>query len=173
MKSFTNDEFLRLVEELTEKQYSDEVEEPEYEYSWVPSEPHVKDRLKKVPISSGILDLSKVKKEAIKDMLYKSTLFKIGIFTIRITKYHSYPTKLEINQGLKIDLAFLHDVNKTSSGAPCKMQYKFEIGKDSRFSNRPWLVYLTDSSSLKNVPIEDAVEIIRWFQGLQRMTAFL
>lgn len=173
MKSFTNDEFLRLVEELTEQQYTDEVEEHEHEFSWMPMASYVKDKLKNRPISNGTLDISKVKKEAIKDILCKGTLFKIGIFTIRITKYHSYPNKNDKNQDFKLDLGFLHDVTKTPSGAPCNMQYKFEIGKDSRFANRPWLVYLSDSSNLKNVPINDAVEIIRWFQGLQRMTAFL
>lgn len=169
MKSFTQDEYLRLIEECAEQEYGDETDNPEYEYTWMSDKAsYIKSKIKNP--TSGTIDLSKIKKEAIKDTLFKSTVFKIGIFTIRITKYHITPVK---NNILKIDLTFLHDVTKTSSGAPCKMQYKFEIGKDSRFANRPWLIYLTDNSSMKNVPIEEAVEVIRWFQGLIRMTAFL
>lgn len=172
MKSFTQDEYLRLIEECAEQEYGDETDNPEYEYTWMSDKAsYIKSKIKNP--TSGTIDLSKIKKESIKDTLFKSTVFKIGTFTIKVTKYHSYPIKNNTNQDLKIDLAFLHDVTKTPSGAPCKMQYKFDIGKDSRFTNRPWLIYLTDNSSMKNVPIEEAVEVIRWFQGLIRMTAFL
>lgn len=168
MKYLTNEDFLRLIEEL-----SDDVDESDFSYenSWMPADPPAKDKIK--PPGNGMVDLTNVKKGNVKDILYKSTIFKIGLFTIRITKYHSYPTKNNKEQDLKIDLTFLREVDRTPSGAPCKMQYKFDIGKDSRFANRPWLSYLSDSSNMKNVPIEDAVEIIRWFQGLHRMTAFL
>lgn len=170
MKSFTQDEFLRLIEECTEQEYGDEINIPEFEYNWISEKSsYIKKKIQELK-PNGTIDLSKVKKEAIRDALFKSTLFKIGIFTIRITKYHSHPSK---DQDIKIDLSFLYDATQTPSGAPCKMQYKFELGKDNRFANRSWLVYLSTSSSMKEVPIEEAVEVIRWFQGITRMTAFL
>ena len=172
MKPFTQDELLRLIEELTEKQYSDEIDIPDEDITWIPAEPPAKEKIK-LPSENGVIDLTKVKKEQIKDALYKCTTIKVGNFTIKITKYHGYPDKYGKSQDLKMDLSFWHEVYKTPSGAPCKMTYSFEIGKDSRFYNRPWLCYQVGNYSLKNVPADVVVEIIRWFQGVIKMTAFL
>jgi hypothetical protein len=172
MKSFTNDDFLRLVEELTERQYGLDSADEESENYWMPADPAAKDKIKK-PGEGGGIDISKIRKEDIQDMLYKHTNFKIGVFLIRITKYHSYPVKNKASTDLKMDLAFWHEVTKTATGAPCKMTYRFDIGKDNRFSNRSWLSYLTSKAIMKDVPVETVVDIFRWFQALHRMTAFL
>jgi hypothetical protein len=173
MRSFTKDEFQRLVEELTAQQYGDEIDAPEEEeIVWMPADPPAKDKIK-LPSNSGVMDLTKVKKDQIKDALYKCTSLKVGNFTIKITKYHGYPDKNGKGQDLKMDLSFWHEVYKTPSGAPCKMTYRFEIGKDSRFAGRPWLLYQFGTSGMKDVPADVVVEVIRWFQGVTRMTAFL
>ncbi len=172
MKSFTNDDFLRLVEELTERQYGLDSSDEESEHYWMPADALAKDKIKK-PGEGGSIDITKIRKEDIQDMLYKHTNFKIGVFLIRITKYHSYPVKNKASTDLKMDLAFWHEVTKTPTGAPCKMTYRFDIGKDNRFSNRSWLSYLTSKAIMKDVPVETVVDIFRWFQALHRMTAFL
>jgi hypothetical protein len=173
MGTFTKEEFLRLVERLTEQQYGGEIDEPESEETvWMPADPPAKDKIK-YPSSNGVIDLTNVKKDKIKDALYKCTTLKVGHFTVKISKYHGYPDKNGKGQDLKLDLTFWHEVYRTPSGAPCRMTYKLDVAKDNRFSNRPWLSYLSGTSAARNVPIDTAVDIIRWFQGVIRMTAFL
>jgi hypothetical protein len=53
------------------------------------------------------------------------------------------------------------------------MTYRLDLLKDNRFSNRPWLSYIKNNSHATGVPVDTAVDIIRWFQGVIRMTAFL
>ena len=173
MGTFTKEEFLRLVEQLTDQQYGDEIEpqEPE-EIVWMPADPPAKEKIR-MPSDAGVIDLTKCKKDKIQESLYKCTTLKVGHFTIKITKYHGLPNKNGKSQDLKVDLSFWHEVYHTPSGAPCKMTYRLDVAKDNRFSNRPWLSYLSGSTGVKNVPIETAVEIVRWFQGVIRMTAFL
>jgi hypothetical protein len=169
MKTFTNDDFLRLIDDLDD-QYGDDADDPENDFVWVPADPLYKKKIKS-PGPDGVIDLSTIKKENIKDKLFNHTMFKVGIYTIRITRYSSDPNDSK-NKDLSLDLSFLYDETKTPSGIPCEMQYKFEPSKDNRFNQCSWLKYLTNSSTMKNVPIDEVVEIIRWFQGVHRMTAF-
>lgn len=167
MKTLSQDEYLRLIEELNEEDdYSG------LEPFWMPADPPAKEKIKP-PGVGGAIDITNTKKNDIQDIIYKYTSLKVGIFLIQITKYNSQPSKSGKNQDLKMDLSFWHEVYKTPSGAPCKMTYKFDIGSDKRFSNRSWMTYLSDKSNMKEVPVDVVVEIIRWFQGIKRMTAFL
>lgn len=166
MKSLSNDDYLRLLEDLNAE---DDIDISESEPFWMPADPPAKEKIKP-PGMVGAIDVSNIKKHDLQKIIYNHTSMKIGIFLIRVTKYHSLPGK---NQDLKMDLSFWHEVYKTPSGAPCKMTYKFDIGSDKRFSNCSWLSYLTDKSSMKEVSIDTVVEVIRWFQGIHRMTAFL
>jgi len=172
MKTMTKEEFLRLVEELTQQQYDDPEPITEQEMEWIPADPPAKDRIK-LPSETGVIDLTKYKKDKIKDAIYKCSSLKVGHFTIKVTKYHGYPSPKSPGGDLKVDLSFWHEVYKTPSGAPCKMTYRLDVTKDSRFSNRDWLSYCKNSWSAREVPIDTAVEIIRWFQGIIRMIAFL
>lgn len=175
MKSFTNEDFLRLIEELDDIDNYDEDYGSEPEFTWVPADPLYKKKFKSPTNGSGS-NLTNTKKESIKEALFQGTIFQVGIFTIKITKYSSDPDDKKTNQDLKVDLSLLQEIKKTPSGAPCKMQNKIHLKNDSRFTNCAWLKYIQpgfDSSKLKDVPMNEVVDIIRWLQGLTRMSAFI
>lgn len=62
---------------------------------------------------------------------------------------------------------------RTPSGNPCNMDYRINLHKDNRFTNRPWLNEFGPQGEADDVPIETVVDIIRWLQALKRMNAFL
>jgi hypothetical protein len=172
MGTFTQEEFLRLIEYLNDNQYGSEEDSLDNEEeAWLSAMP-IPPKKKKPPENSGTQDLTNLKKDKIKDAIYKSTNLKIDKFTIKVNKYHGFPDKNGKATDLFVDLSFWQDVTKTPNGAPCKMTYKLDVLKDNRFASCPWINYCSGTSATK-VPIDMAVEIVRWFQGIIRMTAFL
>lgn len=169
MATFTKEEFLRLIERLNDAQYGDEEIDYSDEEVWTSSAP----KPKKQPENNGTINLINLKREKIQEAIYKCTNLKIDNFTIRVTKYHGLADKQGKGSNLFVDLAFFQEVFRTPSGAPCKMTYKFDVLKDNRFTERPWLNHCGPGGVATKVPIETAVEIVRWFQGIIRMTAFL
>lgn len=172
---FTKEEYLALIEELAKEQYdSDYLDEDAYMPSEWP-EPIVEIRKKELqPNTNGQIDLTAVKAGKIKEELFKCANLKVGNFKIRISRYNGVPS----SEGSKIaiSLRVFEERHKTPSGAPCKIDFPMAFEKDSRFAGQAWVKYFigsTKGNAATNVPVDTVVDIVRWFQALIRMGAFL
>ncbi len=174
MKSLTDREYLELLSRLVDQQYDDAIDDYDIDkMEWIPAEPEVKSKIPE-PNTWGMIDLTNVLSNKIKEELLKCTNLKIGNFKIRIARYNGVPSQ----QGAKLcmDLEIKEARTKTPSGMPCGpsgVEYPADLLKDSRFKGRPWLKYFKDGSYAHNVPIDVVVEIVRWMQALKKLTAFL
>jgi hypothetical protein len=171
MSSFTNKEYLDLLQRLVEQQYSDAVDDYDVEsMEWIPSEPEIKQKIHQAS-SSGMIDLTNVKSSKIKEELLKCTNLRVGAFKIRIKRYNGVPSQKGAQ--MTVDMEIWETRTRTPAGNPCNIDYPMKFAKDSRFSNRPWLKYFDQGNFAINVPIDTAVEIVRWMQGIHKLTAFL
>lgn len=173
MNSISKEEYLKLLEEISNHQYDDEEDDvPNVEDdSWIWAESPAKDRMMRLN-HHGVIDVTKFRKEKIRDALYKCTNIQVGSFMIRISTYHGYPDKLGKGTDLTMDIETWEKRYKTPSGNPCNMDFRVDLSDDNRFTGRPWLL-LFKGSSARKIPVETVVEIIRWMQAIKRMTAFL
>jgi len=171
MKSFTDQEYLELIQKLVEEQYNDAVDDYNIDkMEWIPSEPEIKQKIHRAS-TSGMIDLTNVKSNKLKEELLKCTNLKVGSFKVRIKRYNGVPSQ----QGMQmtVDMEVWEERTKTPSGRPCKIDYPMIFHKDTRFKGRPWLKYFNQGNFGSNVPIDTAVEIVRWMQALKKLTAFL
>jgi hypothetical protein len=174
MNNISKEEYLRLLEELAnEEDYGEDQEDTSVpEDSWIWGESPNKEKIKKLQYQS-VIDVTKFKKDKIQDALYKTSTIQCHEFTIKIAAYHGRPEKVTSNNDLSMDIVVWEKRYKTPSGNPCNMDFKKDFFKDNRFSNRPWLTYFSANGSADDIPVKTVVEIIRWMQGIKRMTAFL
>jgi hypothetical protein len=170
-RTFTEQEYLELITKLADQQYDQLEEDTDLEnIFWEPSEPEIKEKIV-ASQNNGTIDLTKIKKDKIKGLLFKHSHIKIYDFLIRITEYHGEPSKNGAN--LTVDVTLYHERHKTElSGAPCKMTVPFNICKDNRFTNKPWLSHFVDCHG-KEIPTDVLIEIIRWMQVTSKLPAFL
>jgi len=173
MNTFTKEEYLALVEKLAEDHYGDDGDnEPITEMEWIPSE---SDYARKVHLvnKDGTIDLITAKKDKVRKVLleYKYANLAIGNFLIRITNYHGKPNS-KTGADISLDISLYQKVSRTPNGGPCNMLNKFDVFRDSRFEGRPWLTHFNGYGAHK-VPLETMVDIIRWIQVIQNLTAFL
>jgi hypothetical protein len=170
MSYLTKKEYLDLIQTFVDQQYDDlEGGHEVVEMEWIPSEPAAKEKIKEASVN-GTIDLTNVKSGKIKSELFKCTNLKIGKFKLRLNRYFTAPSK--DGESVCISLEAFEERHKTPNGHPCKMDFPMLFAKDSRFENRPWLKYFNKNHAT-NVPIDIVVEIVRWMQAVQRMTAFL
>jgi hypothetical protein len=171
--SFTRKDYLSLIQKFAEEQYdTPDEEEPKLEDYWMPAESPLKKKIQE-PTNAGAADVTKVKKDQVMDCLKKFRNIKVGNFLIKITKYHNDESG-DFTKGM-VDLYIYEEKNKTASGQPAKMHNKINLSKDDRFENRPWLSHSNkyNPEFLSKVPMLTVVEIVRWLQGITRLTAFL
>jgi hypothetical protein len=171
MSSSKDIDYLDLIQKLVDQQYDDAIDD--YDISrmeWIPSEPEIKKKIHQAS-SSGMIDLTNVKSNKIKDELLKCTNLRVGPFKVRIKRYNSVPSQKGAQ--MTVDIEVWEERTKTPSGNPCRIDYPMIFSNDSRFSNRPWLKYFDRGNFGTNVPIDIAVEIMRWMQGIHKLTAFL
>ena len=167
MSSFNDKEYIKLLESLIDQQYDDTIDDYDIEkMEWIPSEPE-----KKVHnySTTGQLDLTNVKYNNIKDEILKCVNLKVGKFKIRISKYNGVPDQL--GPQITINMKVWEEHFEKSNGSRMDRTIKFDT--DSRFSNRPWIMYFDKRNYLSKVPIDTAVDIVRWLQAITRMTAFI
>lgn len=170
MRSFSKEEYFDLVSKLTDEQY-DTLDDFPNEINLISSEPPPKPK-KELTIPNGIVDLTTVKKDQIKDLIFKSNTIKVYDFTIRITLFHGESSP-STGSELTVDVHLYHNIYKTPlSGKPCSMTIPFNINKDGRFKGRPWLTYFQGPNG-RNIPIDVLVEIVRWIQVVKKLPAFL
>lgn len=152
-------EYARLTKEYAEEQYGeylypyqDEVEKEAEER---------KERLLKEKVSSRLLDLSKADLTTIKSELPTSRFIEIGKFNITVRKYYTINTQSYIN----LDIYEYVKENKIAS--------KLNITKDVRFQDREWIKYFKNAlMGGFQIPLETAVQIIRWLQVADKISAF-
>lgn len=174
MNQLSKEDYLRLLEQYANDQYGNEdpiLNIDDFQDAWIPAESPAKERMITAN-AYGSIDLTNVKKEKIIEALYKCTNLKIGNFLIKITRYSGQPDKNNQGPDLTMDVSIWEDKFKTPSGNPCKMTYRVNFKKDTRFDTRPWAKLFGNGSASK-VPNETVIDIIRWMQALNRMTAFL
>lgn len=160
MKSFNQQEYLALVQQLTDLQYQDD--EPEaIATEWIPSTSPLKEKVLG-SISNKIIDLTDIKSVDIKNLISQSTRFKIGLYTLQI----------KINASSKSgSISIWEEKSKTPNGMPCKVDYPLAIKRDTRFANCQWSKHFGGHCAY-NVPVDVIVEIIRWLQVSLKISAF-
>lgn len=168
MTYFKNKDYLELLKDLTDQQYNDTIDDIE-DMEWIPAESPAKNKIINSQ-NQAIIDLTNIKSNLIKDEILKYTNFKIGSFRTRIRRYLQQPS--QNGAIMSIDLEIWEHQTKTPSGNPCNMDFPINMLQDNRFDKRPWLKYFVKNVAY-SVPIDDAIEIIRWLQGIHRLTAFL
>lgn len=171
MKSLSDQDYLDLIQKLVDQQYDDAIDDYNIDkMEWVPSEPEIKRKLHKAN-TAGLIDLTTVRSDKLKEEILKCTNLKVGPFKVRIKRYNGVPSQ----QGMQmtVDMEVWEERTKTPSGQPCRIDYPMIFVKDSRFKGRPWLKYFNQGNFGTNVPIDVAVEIVRWMQAVKKLSAFL
>ncbi len=166
MEKFSPEEFLKLLQDIINEQEDDdtyrrdEVITNDYLNQYEPPS-------KKFQVNdAGILDLTKCKRENIEEELFKCTNIKVGNFTFKIKKYSM------TTDPLTMDIRIFEDKTRTPSGNPCKMTYPVNIKTDTRFKESYWSPLFTAQNSAFNVPVETAIDIIKWLQAASKFVAF-
>jgi hypothetical protein len=176
MKTLSKEEYLEMLESLNEDQYGsdgeDYVPDNYSEEAWMPSVSPHKEKMFRT-IRNGQLDITKYRKEQIKDAIYKVVNLTVGEFLIHITEYHGMPVRNKPQETkLTLDIILYGTKYKTETGQPCNMQFKLDPKTDNRFAGKPWLERFSGCRA-DNIPVDTVVDIIRWLQALKRMNAFL
>ncbi|CAM6006090.1 unnamed protein product [Sphagnum balticum] len=165
-----------MLESLNEGQYgSDEenyVPDNYSEDAWMPAVSPHKEKMFRT-VRNGQLDITKYRKEQIKDAIYKVTNLIVGEFLIHITEYHGMKAGNKPQESkLNLDIILYRTKYKTETGQHCNMQFKLDPRTDNRFTGKPWLEMFAGSRA-DNIPVDTLVDIIRWLQALKRINAFL
>jgi hypothetical protein len=171
MSSFTNQEFLDLIQKLVDQQYDDAIDDYDIEQmEWVPSEPEIKQKIHQAN-NAGTIDLTHVKASKIKEEILKCSNLRVGPFKMRITRYNGVPS--QNGAQMSLSMKAWEERTQTPSGMSCRMDYPMIFAKDARFNGRPWLKYFGRDNVAHNVPIDTVVEIVRWMRAMHKLTAFL
>lgn len=166
MTYYTKEEYLKLVSRLMEDHDSDD---PEDKDPWIPAISNIKDKMINARANSNSIDLSNASKQEIMVGVKIYNNIKIEKFSI---KMHSH---MDADKRT-FDIWIYEESDKSLNGAPGKMIYKINLGKDDRFSDRPWLNYFYNNTITSRgiaVPEEVVCDIVRWLQAINRMKAFL
>jgi|SRR6185436_10169923 len=166
--SFTTEEYYNLIKSLVDQQYHDTSSDDVYQETWIPAESEIKQKIKSK--DKGMVDLTDVKKDKIKDFILKSNTIKVGDFLIKITK--SDYTKSDMSD-LKMNMCIYEEKTHTQAGGNCKMLYKLDSTKDSRFSKCNWNSYFNQFKYGNSITIDVLIDIVRWLQAIRKLTAFI
>lgn len=155
------DEYLKLIQQIMEQQYS--TEEEKEEPIWIPAEPEIKSKITKTLINNTVIDIIGLKKDQIINRIDTHNNFKIGNFLCKIT-----------SRGDNIfSVSFFEDRLKTTCGLPCKITHRMNFSKDNRFDKAPWLpLFGYGSSSAHKISKESLSEVLRWIQAVSKLQAF-
>jgi len=173
MQFLNKQEYLDFINKLLDQQYNDDEPEVKEEDShWMPAESPLKDKIP-IGVLSGTMDLTDARKEKINTALANASNFKVDHFLVKVKRNQLNPKTNSLTLNPTLDIELYEERFKTPSGNPCRMTYRLDIGKDSRFTQCKWANYFGAGSTARNVPKEVFIDIIRWMQALKRLTAFL
>lgn len=170
--SISKEEYLKMLEELPDQYGDDDDLYSIPEEAWMPAEPPAKQRMKAAH-ATAVVDVLNFKKAKIKESLYQYMNIKIGLFLLRVEKYHGIYYRDEDCSELMLDISFWETKYMTPSGNTCNMDLHMNFHNDDRFTGKPWLSYFDMKGRAHNIPVETTVSIIRWLQAIQRLPAFL
>lgn len=183
MKSLSKEEYLKIIQSLQEDSSETDMYDDILDSNWMPAVSPAKERMERAKNrahSYANIDVTNFKKDKIQEALYNFCNIKISEFLLRIETYHGRPefNKMYMKSNspavsLSMDISLWQEVYRTPSGAPCKMIYTLNLFKDKRFTGRPWLALFDASGKADNVPVETVVEIVRWFQNIKKLSAFM
>ncbi len=180
MSEMKKEDFLALVEKLTEGQYADE---PEPEVSWsgsihldeledlaslyrpkpsFRSKPKLRALDKKFMGQAAEVDLTKATMVEIKEQIEDLRRVVIGRFNIQLK--HS-------DKG--IDMQVYEIKKKTFGGIVKEMPEKVNFLKDSRFEGKDWIRFFKNNMGGVSIPVDTAAEILKWIQVVFKYPAFL
>jgi hypothetical protein len=171
------DEYLQLLQSLQNDDYDHDEDFSISDSAWIPAVSPAKIKMEESRAANnyGSIDILKFKKDQIREALYKATNLKIGEFLLYIRSYHGRPAKnKEPNYNdLTMNITIYQEKNTTPSGNPGKMQYKMDFFQDSRFSNCLWLSSFDSKGKANNISVETVVNLVKYLQAIQNLTAFL
>jgi len=165
MKIITDEEYISLCISLNEKQYGNSIED--YDMEWIPSEPEVK---KPKNTANNYINLTTAKLDEINEKIFIFNNLQIAQFKIYINRYNGVPSSKGTT--MTTDIICYEQKLKTPSGMPCKMEFPINFVSDNRFNNKSWITYFNGNKA-HNIPIEKLIDIIRWFQALDKLSAFI
>lgn len=174
MSSINKQEYLILIKELLEQQYNNS-EDTEYEEDshWIPSESPLKDKLS-ISVLNGTMDLTKAKKERIVSAIKNASSFTVDHFLVKISRNLFDSNNNAVLNDHTLNIEIFEERFKTPSGNPCRITYRVDIGKDSRFTQCKWASQFgSRGNSARNITNDTFIEIIRLMQALKRLTVFL
>lgn len=177
ISGLSDSEYVDLLRKLSEQQYSETIEEDDYDvdpladvYSGFTDEDYAPSfKPKRVtPNSSICLDLSKAPLATIKEKLHTTGNISIGPFLIRIKRYDSSES------GVKLDIDIMEERSRTYAGQVGKMTEKVNMTNDSRFSNKAWAkLFANPMKCGTKLPLDTVAEIIKFLQFVYKNPAFL
>lgn len=167
MKTLTDNEYLDLIQKLSDCQYDEEYDDIDMNYEVYEAKSAVK---KFIPNTNGFINLTEIASDKIKDAIFKYANLQIGDFKICITKYNGEPGQ----EGATIttNIEIFETRYKTPAGYQCKIDYPVVFEKDKRFTTKSWIKYFNTNFG-DNIPIDTVVDIIRWLQAITKYPAFL
>ena len=174
MRNFTEQEFIDLVNYLNDRRYDYEEEEMAYDYGvYEDIDPVITIKKKSLIVQNNTwIDLTNANREKIRDSLFKFMGLKIGNYTIRIRNYNG-KTCSEEDIALGMSITVYHDVFMTPLGCPCNMTLPLNVCKDKKFAELSWIGYFSDGGHGTEIPVETMVEIIRYFQVIDKLSSFI
>jgi hypothetical protein len=169
MNMISKEDYLRLLQEVANAESNDLDDQDIPEDAWIPAESGIKEKMA-ASTYMGSADITKLKRAEIGAALLKYHHVKVGGFTIQIDKCRNGN-----NATTHLNLDIWEKQYKTPTGNPCNMDYRVDFDRDNRFTTCSWLPLFTTnkSGSGTNILIATAVDIIRWLQAIQRISAFM
>jgi hypothetical protein len=167
----TNQEYFELIQRLVNQQYTQEEESlpDSFSGSWIPAESEIKQKMK-LKEAGGFCDLTNVKKNKMKDFIVKSGGIRVGQFVAKIIKSEYTDNQMK---DLVLDLTLYEEKYKTALGNPAVLLNKIDPIKDYRFSKCQWVIHWNGFQTGKKIPIDTVLDIVRWLQGIRKLTAFI
>lgn len=168
----TDQEYFELIKRLVNQQYTLEEESVTNDLtgSWIPAESEAKQRMMRLKENTGFCDLTNIKKNKMREFIVKSNGIKVGQFVAKIIKSEYSEKDMK---DLVLDITLYEEKYKTSSGNPAVLLNKIDPVKDFRFSKCHWVTYWNTFQVGKKIPIEKVLDVVRWLQGVRKLTAFI
>jgi hypothetical protein len=114
---------------------------------------------KQEPITE--IDVTNFTRKELESMKKTYHIMKIGYFMMTIKK----PNEL-------FNIIIYEQVNKTSNGSPCNMQYKIRPPYDKRLWKQQWTTKFNNYIGT-NISENELIDIIRTLQIIYKMPAFI
>lgn len=171
MNKFNDQDYVQLLYKLYNSAYQceDELDTLDNSNYYEPIFETVKDFQQ--PDINSYADLTKIPADKIKDFIYKHRNLRIGNFLIQITNYCCSPSNHNYDN-LELTI-IIHEEFNYNSKQDKVLSSKVNVNKDHRFECKSWRNKFNSYRIGSSLSIEDTIDIVRWLQGLNRLSSFL